>query len=218
MKQIDQSSKSYPKLLCPLKQAPELLYALGELNSILKNKLYISVIGTRKVSSYGRRIVLDLIPKLVQKNAVIVSGLAPGIDSLAHETALLAGGSTIGITGFGLNYLKSSFCSEISLKMINSGRGAVISPFKPSQKPEKWTFVERNKIIAAVSNILIVVEAPEKSGATYTVNDMLDLGREVYSVPGDIFNYNSVGTNRLIKEGALVLTSVDDISFDKYYS
>lgn len=215
---LELSSAKYPVLLKKLHNAPPLRYS-GDFSS-LENKFCLAVIGTRKPTDYGRAVVLSVIPAFVKAGVTIVSGLAPGIDILSHEIAMLAGGKTIGVLGFGFDFLHSSYCRETAKKITNTRSGLVCSPFNDSEKPASWTFIERNKIIAGLSHALLVVEAPLKSGTSYTVNAMLDLGREVYAVPGSIFSNNSKGTNMLIKSGANMLLSPSEIIdyFDKLKS
>lgn len=210
VQKIAAQSFNYPKKLQQLKKYPENIYVKGDLKPLLQQKS-IAIIGSRTMSQYGKDVLYDLIPQFVNAGFVIVSGLAAGIDSTAQELALKSNGKTIGILGHGFNYLKRSNCYTLSKKMLNSGSGAVISPFENNVYPQKYTFVNRNHLIAALSDVVLVVEASKRSGTYHTVEAALELGKEVYAVPGSIFSYNSIGTNYLIKCGANLIQSIDDV-------
>ncbi|MBU0649867.1 DNA-protecting protein DprA [Patescibacteria group bacterium] len=171
----------------------------------------LAVIGSRNMSAYGKRVVWDFVPRLVAAGVAIVSGLAEGVDEEAQRVALSADGVTIGVLGFGVMQLSTFSNQELGKQIVKSGKGFLVSPFEPYARASKWTFLERNRVIAGLAEVLLVVEATQKSGCLSTVEAALELGKEVYVVPGSIFDYTSMGANDLIKQGAQLVNGVDDL-------
>lgn len=182
----------YPHVLRPLHDPPEILYIRGRLPSL--NKHYISIVGTRAMSDYGQRVTKQIVSGL-NDDFVIVSGLAMGIDTTAHKAAVENGIATIAVLGFGINklphYIKS-FAENLVL----------VSEFPPNQPGDKFSFPQRNRIIAGLSKATVVVEAGFKSGALITAKFANDMGKDIFAVPGEIYNHKSEGTNHLILKGA----------------
>lgn len=199
---------SYPKLLKEIYDPPKELYVWGDLRP--EENYPLAVVGTRKISSYGKQITIDLVRNLTKAGLTIISGLALGVDGLAHQTCLDVNGRTIAVLGSGLNRIYPSIHQKLAEKIVKAG-GAVISEYPPETGPTKWNFPARNRIIAGMSLGVLVIEAPEASGALITARFALDFGREVFAVPGNINNQNSIGTNRLIKLGAKPVTKAEDI-------
>ena len=141
----------------------------------------------------------------------MVSGLAEGVDEEAQRAVLKCGGSTIGVLGFGIMKLGEFSNKQLCREIVGSKKGFLVSPFDPYLTASKWTFLERNRLIAALADALLVVEATRKSGCMSTVEAALELGKEVFVVPGSIFSYTSMGANELIKQGAHLVNTVDDI-------
>lgn len=199
----------YPALLKESYGPPYFLYIKGSLADI---EPAMAVVGTRKFSIYGRQVTEPIIQGLCAHNFKIVSGLAVGIDTLAHQAALNNKGKTIAVLGSGLDeqVLYPSQNKKLAQDIIASG-GAIISEFPYSYPPVKENFPQRNRIVAGMTLGTIIIEAPETSGALITARYALDFNREVFAVPGSIYNINSQGTNKLIKQGAHPLTSVKDI-------
>lgn len=199
----------YPKSLRQIYDAPIALYILGNKN-ILNEQINISIIGCREYSEYGKQTAKKLAFELTKENITIVSGLAKGIDSFAHEGTLLAKGKTIAVVGNGLDiiYPKENI---ILAKQILNQNGAIISEYPLGTKPEKNNFPERNRIVSGISKGIIVVEAKKKSGTLITVDFALEQGRDVFVVPGNLNSENSEGTNDLIKQGAKIITNSKDI-------
>ena len=199
----------YPRLLKEIPDAPPLLYYRGDISCCRHNPL--GVVGARKFSSYGERAVADLVGQLTRSGMTIISGLALGIDALAHEACLENNGLTAGVLGSGLDW-KSIYPSAnrcLAQKIINSG-GCLISEYPLGTLPAKYTFPQRNRIIAGLSLGTLVIEAAESSGALITAKCALEYNREVFAVAGSIYNPSSVGCNNLIKQGAkLVLQAAD---------
>lgn len=206
---------NFPLSLKNLKSSPSFIYIYvmsKNLEYFNWHKKSIAVIGSRNCDSYGRDVVLNLVPKFVEKGLVVVSGLAEGIDSLAHEIAVKCGGLTIGVLGFGFSYIKK-FSNYKLCELILDRGGVLLSPFLPSVLPSKESFLIRNSLIAALSDAVLVVEATRRSGCMFVVEEALNLGKDVYAVPGSIFSYNSMGTNELIKQGAKLATCFEDFDF-----
>lgn len=207
---IKKSSKDYPKILKEISNAPKQLYVRGKLSKDCN--LNFAIVGTRAATEYGKTLAFRIAKELVEMGFTIVSGLALGIDTQSHLGALAGNGKTIAVLGSGINDSSVYPIENLKLvkKIIESG-GAVISEYDPKLKSEIWYFPERNRIIAGLSRGVLVIEAPEKSGALITARMALEQNREVFAIPGSVFSKNSFGTNYLIKNGAKMVTSVNDI-------
>jgi len=204
------TDEAYPRLLREIYSAPWLLYYKGDFD--LKNDFSLAVVGSRKHTGYGQQIVEEIVRDLVKSNLTIISGLALGIDSLAHNACLEAGGKTIAVLGSGLDKqslypVQNRYLAE---KIAVNG-GAVISEYPLGTPPLKQNFPQRNRIISGLALGTLVVEAREKSGALITASFALEQNREVFAVPGSIYSPSSQGQNKLIKDGATVVTSSQDI-------
>lgn len=189
---------------------PDELYLVGTLPP--EDHTFLCVVGSRKYTSYGREAVERIISGLSGYPIVIVSGLAIGIDSIAHTAALSAGLKTIAIPGSGLNedILYPATNRQLAKKIVAHG-GALLSPFAPDFKATTWSFPARNRIMAGISKAVLVIEAEEKSGTLITARLALDYNRDVYAVPGSVFSATSHGTNKLIAQGAVPITSSTDM-------
>lgn len=201
----------YPKLLKDIYDPPFLLYYKGRFCPE-EDDFSLAVVGTRKVSSYGKQATINLTKELTQAGLVIVSGLALGVDGLAHEACLEMGGRTIAVIGSGLNSqnIYPSY-NRYLIEKILAGGGLVLSEFPIGTQPLPHNFPQRNRIVSGLSKGVLVIEAPESSGALLTAKNALDQGREVMAVPGSIYNLNSTGTNKLIKLGAKLVSSAEDV-------
>ena len=206
------SAAKWPALLkeIPKKARPGRLFIKG--TPPPKDALIISIVGTRNPTSYGRDAAHEIARELAGRGIILASGLAMGIDSIIHRAALEAGAPTLAVLGSGLNedvlYPKENL--DLAQKIV-AGGGALISEYEDAQKPELWTFPQRNRIIAGIAKVVIVIEAGEKSGALITARFAAEFGREVMALPGSIFHSQSAGTNALIKDGASPITSADDV-------
>ena len=174
----------------------------------------LAVIGSRNMSDYGKKVVWDFVPRLVSVGITVVSGLAEGVDEEAQRAVLRAGGTTIGVLGFGVMKIGDFSNKELCRQIVKSQKGFLVSPFDAYLTSSKWTFLERNRLIAGLADALLVVEAVQKSGCISTVEAALELGKEVFVIPGNIFSYTSMGANELIKQGARLVNCVDDILTD----
>ena len=199
--------EEYPSPLRFIPDPPLVLYVRGELKK--EDLLSIGVVGCRNPSIYGRLQAETLTNALVERGFSIISGLARGIDTIAHTTALKKGGRTIAVLGSGL--LKVYPAENRQLASEIEKKGAVISEFPLAENPNKWNFPRRNRIISGLSLGSLVIEAGEKSGALITTKYALEQGREVFAVPGNVTSAMSKGTNGLIKAGAKLVESCDDV-------
>jgi DNA processing protein len=170
----------------------------------------VAVVGTRRLTSYGRQVTRDIVTGLVRNGVTIISGLAKGVDAIAHQTALDAGGRTIAVLGSGLDCIYPAENRSLAAK-ISAGRGAVISEYGMGIQPEAKNFPPRNRVISGLSLGVIVVEAGDRSGALITSKFALEQDREVFAVPGNINSPASRGPNKLIQQGAKLITSADDV-------
>ncbi len=202
------NSEAYPSYLREIDGAPPLVYVHGSLEEI--DHWAVAVVGTRRLTSYGRQVTQELVTGLVLNGVTIVSGLARGIDAVAHKAALDHGGRTIAVLGSGPDCIYPPENRSLARQIVN-GRGAVISEYGMGVQPEAKNFPPRNRIISGLSLGVIVVEAGDRSGAGITARFALEQGREVFAVPGNINSPASVGTNRLIQQGAKLVAGVDDV-------
>lgn len=203
--------ENIPALLREIPQPPKKLFLAGALPDP-KQYYYLSVVGSRKFTSYGRDTTEHLLAGLAGHPICIVSGLAVGIDSIAHRAALDHRLPTVAIPGSGLDrtvlYPRANL--RLAEEIISSG-GALLSEYEPDLRAAPWTFPQRNRIMAGISNGTIVIEAEERSGTLITARMALDYNRNIYAVPGSIFSPTSKGTNALIQRGATPVTSAEDL-------
>lgn len=197
----------YPVNLRVIDDPPAVIFVHGKLQR--DDVLAVAVVGTRRPSNYGRQVAEDLSHGLAERGVVVVSGMALGIDGLAHKGALEAGGRTIAVLGNGLDVAYPSENRRLQQQVAQNG--ALISEFPVQTKPDRFNFPQRNRIISGLCLGTLVVEAADKSGALITAKYALDQNRELFAVPGNIISKVSRGTNNLVKQGANVVTCVDDI-------
>ncbi|GIW66234.1 MAG: DNA processing protein DprA [Candidatus Parcubacteria bacterium] len=210
---------NYPNKLKNIDDPPLGLYLLGNINLIKEKTFSLAIVGTRKASNYGLITTNYFAGQLARLGIIIISGLAYGIDSCAHKSTLENNGQTIAVLGEGLEVaLKSS--KRNLIKKILKNNGLVVSEFSPSTTALPYHFPLRNRIIAGLSDGLLVIEAPIDSGSLITANYCLKYGKEIFVVPGEITNKNFVGSHNLIKQGAKLTTSIEDIltEFDFDYN
>lgn len=200
---------AYPTLLRHIYDPPLALFIRGTLEP---DALMLGVVGTRKMTAYGRRVTHDLVSDLAKHGITIVSGLAFGIDAQAHRATLHEGGTTIAVLGGGVDDQTITPAAHTSLAQdICRGGGAIISEYRPGTIPTKYSFPKRNRIIAGLCSGLLVIEAAHKSGALITADCALEAGRDVFAVPQNITSPTSQGTLGLIKRGATPISSAHDI-------
>ncbi|WP_245612750.1 DNA-processing protein DprA [Kosmotoga pacifica] len=198
----------YPDILRNSYSPPTVIFFEGRKKLLLEEPA-ISIVGSRKATAYGINVAQKLAKELDEKGLVIVSGLAAGIDAAAHKGSLDSGGRTIAVLGTGIDVIYPSSNRELFLRIANNG--CIVSEFLPGTPPLKQNFPRRNRIIAGLSQAVLVVEAAIKSGSLITAKLALENGRDVFAVPGDITRKNSEGTNWLIKNGAKLITRIEDV-------
>lgn len=209
IKTVSVEDKNYPVLLKKISNPPKVIYAKGEL---LKNDLCFGVVGTRRFSYYGKEVALEITGELVEAGLTIVSGLAPGIDTFGHSAALNRNGRTIAVLGTGLDEKSIYPRSNIKLaKEIVKKGGCLISEYPAGTRAARFTFPQRNRIITGLSLGVLVIEGKIKSGSLITANWAFSQKRKVFAVPGPIYSSNSQGPNYLIKKGAKLVESAEDI-------
>lgn len=208
IKIININEREYPQALKKIYDPPISLYVKGNIEKL--NNKNIGIVGCRECTTYGKKSAEYFAYNLSKQNINIVSGLAKGIDSYAHLGSLNTG-NTIAVLGNGLDMLYPKENLELANEIIKRG-GTIISEYPCGTKPDKMKFPARNRIISGISSGIIVIEAKEKSGTLITVDFALEQGRDVFVVPGNINSINSVGTNDLIKQGAMLVTTYEDVS------
>jgi len=198
---------NYPERLRLIPQSPFVIYIHGEL--VEEDIWGVAIVGTRRFSDYGRQITADLARVLAGYGITVVSGLARGIDGIAHQAALDAGGRTLAVLGSGIDQIYPPEHKKLAERIVN--KGALISDYPPGTPPDGSNFPPRNRIISGISKIIVVIEAGKKSGALITAGYAAEQGKEVFAVPGKITSPGSKGANLLIKQGAHPLLSVQDV-------
>jgi DNA processing protein len=199
----------YPPLLAQLHDPPPRLYLRGEQAGVLERPA-VAVVGARSCSAYGAHVARTLGRELAGEGVVVVSGLARGVDAEAHRGALDSGGTTVAVLGCGIDRDYPARHAELARRIV-AGGGLVVSEYEAGVEPAPWRFPARNRVIAGLALATVVVEARERSGALITADFALELGRDVFAVPGEITAALSSGTNRLIRQGAAPLLGPDDV-------
>jgi DNA processing protein len=205
IKSISTSDPLYPSRLGVILKPPDPLYVLGDLPAY---KLGVAIVGTRKPTHYGQRVTTDLAGRLAEKGACIISGLAHGIDGVAHRAALNAGGTAVAVLASGLDQISPRAHQQFADEILSRG-GAIVSEQSPGTPPLQFRFLHRNRLVSGLSDIVIVTEAGISSGTMNTVSHALEQGKDVYAVPGPITSAMSAGCNALIAQGATPIVSVD---------
>jgi DNA processing protein len=206
---LRRGDEAYPPLLGQLYDPPPQLYLRGEASSELLARPAVAVVGARSCSAYGAEVARTLGRELAAAGAVVVSGLARGIDGEAHRGALDAHGPTVAVLGCGIDRDYPRSHADLARRIGEAG--LIVSEYPPGVEPAPWRFPARNRVIAGLSLATVVVEARERSGALITADFALELGRDVFAVPGEITAARSVGTNNLLRQGAAPLLGVDDV-------
>ena len=201
------TDSNYPARLRMITDPPPLLYLKGEIRQ--EDEKAVAIVGSRSTSDYGRRVARDLCRGLASFGFTVVSGMARGIDGTAHETALNAGGRTLAVLGSGVDCVYPAEHDKLYQRI--SENGAVISEFPMGTRPLAFNFPARNRLISGLSLGVVVVEATEKSGSLITAGLALEQGREIFAVPGEVGSSRSRGAHRLIRQGAKLVETVDDI-------
>jgi DNA processing protein len=200
---------AYPRLLAQLHDPPARLYLRGHGAIDLMTEPAVAVVGARSCSAYGADVARTLGRDLAAAGVVVVSGLARGIDGEAHRGALEGGGATVAVLGCGIDRDYPRSHADLARRVADTG--LIVSEYPPGVEPAPWRFPARNRIIAGLCLATVVVEARERSGALITADFALELGRDVFAVPGEITAALSAGTNHLLRQGAAPLLGVDDV-------
>lgn len=199
--------EDYPRLLKEIDQPPPVLYVRGSL--AMEDEWAVAVVGTRRVTSYGRQVAEEMARAFAASGVTVVSGLAIGTDTLAHQAALHSGGRTLAVLGSGVDHIYPPSNRRLAEEII--ANGALLSDYPPGTPPDAANFPPRNRIISGLARVVVVVEAGETSGALITANFALEQGRDIFAVPGSIHAPQSKGTNRLIQQGAAPLLDPQDV-------
>jgi len=201
--------EGYPGLLRQIPDPPPVLYVRGRLAAV--DAVAVALVGTRRASPYGRAVAERLARDLVAAGITVVSGLAKGVDTVAHRAAVDAGGRTIAVMGNGLDQVYPPENEPLARRIVERDAGALVSEFAPGTPPDAVNFPRRNRIIAGLCPATVIVEAGVRSGALITADFALEQGREVLAVPGSILSPLSAGPNGLLRQGATPVTGVQDI-------
>ena len=197
----------YPALLHTIGEPPPVIFLLG--NCGLLDCPAVAIVGSRDHSPYGAEVCRTLATAAARRGIVVISGMARGLDAVGHLAALDAGGATIGVLGNGLGVVYPA--ANRALYERVAAQGLLITEFPPGERPSVYTFPRRNRLISALARVTVVVEAASGSGALITADAALEQGRDVLAVPGNITSHTSVGTNRLIRDGAIPVLEVEDL-------
>ncbi|MFD1705869.1 DNA-processing protein DprA [Siminovitchia sediminis] len=206
--------EEYPEILREIHDPPLILYTVG--NKDLLQKPAIAIVGARTADDYANTAISLLLPPLIEQQLVIISGLAKGADTIAHEQTICMDGKTIGVLAGGFFHLYPPENKVLAEQMKKNH--LILSEYPPIWKPQKWHFPMRNRIISGLAQGTVIIQAKEKSGSLITADFALEEGREVFAVPGPISSPLSAGTNRLIQQGAKLVTSGHDILEELYIS
>ncbi|MGB4800878.1 MAG: DNA-processing protein DprA [Candidatus Saccharimonadales bacterium] len=212
VKKLSPDDSTYPAPLRDIPSPPAELYYLGAEPASWLARKRIAIVGSRSISPYGKLVTEQLAGRLAERGITIVSGLALGVDAVAHTAAVKAGGLHLAVLANGLDQIYPASNTQLARRLLENG-GAVISEYPEGMPSLKQNFVARNRIVAGLSDALLITEAAEKSGTLHTARFAMEQGRDVLVVPGNITSPSSVGCNNLIKSGAVPVTSVDDILF-----
>lgn len=199
----------FPELLRQIHDPPQFLYLRDDADPGLLSRPAVAIVGARACSPYGAQVARMLGRELAAAGLVVVSGLARGVDAEAHRGALEAGGTTVAVLGCGIDRDYPAVHATLAQRICE--RGLVVSEYEPGVEPAPWRFPARNRIIAGLAAATVIVEARARSGALITADFALEDGREVFAVPGEITGSLAAGTNRLLRQGAIPLTSTDDV-------
>lgn len=189
----------------PIPSPPTALFSIGNVEA---NAPAVAIVGTRKPTAYGKAVTLELAEKLAKRGVTIVSGLALGIDGIAHQGALNVGGRTIAVLANGLDTIYPASHRNLALDIV-AKNGGLLSEYEPGMPPLQFQFLERNRLVSALSDAVIVTEASAQSGTMNTVMHALSQGKDVYAVPGNITSKSSAGCNKLIEQGATPIVTID---------
>ncbi len=205
---ISPDKNNFLQILEYIAKPPQSLHYIGKLPK--QRRPSVAIVGTRKPTAYGREVTTRLARELANRGVVIISGLALGVDALAHKATLEAGGTTLAVLGNGLPDIYPATNRHLA-KQIVEADGAILSEYELHEEAKSWTFLERNRIVAGLSDAVIITEAAARSGTLNTAMHAMEQGKDVFVVPGNITSPMSIGCNQLIKQGAAPLTNSDEV-------
>jgi DNA processing protein len=205
-------SSSYPALLKTIHQPPAQIYYRGADPAGWLGKPKLAVVGSRKMTAYGRSVTEKMVAELAHAGVAIVSGLAYGVDAAAHKAALGAGGLTAAVLGSNIDEIRPTGNQQLAAEILKHG-GTIMSEYRGRSLDYRVSFVARNRIVSGLADVLLITEAALKSGSLHTARFALEQGKTVMAVPGSIFSPSSEGCNNLIKSGAIPVTSANDVFF-----
>ena len=200
--------KNYPLLLKEVKSPPKSLKYKGDFNNDFL-KYAVAVVGSRKITNYGRSALEKLVSEIARAGITVVSGFMYGVDALAHQSAIDNGAKTVAVLPCGVDVVHPSYQRKLYQSVLKNG--FFLSEYEDSALPAKWTYPKRNRIVVGITKALLVIEAKEKSGSMISADFAKKYNRKIFAVPGSIFSSTSKGTNKLIKEGATAVDSGDEI-------
>ncbi len=212
VKKLTIQDNAYPLPLATVADPPKELYYLGADPGTWLSKPRVAIVGSRSVTPYGKQVTQKLSSELAEQGVVIISGLALGVDGIAHTACLDAGGITVAVLANGLHSIYPASHTALARRIVEQG-GTIISEYPAGTPSLRHQFIARNRIVAGLAQALLVTEAAEKSGTLHTARFALEQGQDVLAVPGSIFSPNSIGTNNLIRSGAVPVTSFDDVLY-----
>lgn len=204
------TENTIPPLLQAIPNPPKLLYVKGDNLDEMLARPRVAIVGSRKVTSYGKQVTEQLAGELARKGVVIVSGLALGVDGIAHQAALDAGGLTMAVLPTSVNEIYPPSHHDLARKILDKG-GVFISEYPDGTPGYRPNYVARNRIVSGISDAVLITEAAHKSGTLHTARLAKEQGKPIFAVPGNITSQQSSGANQLIKDGAQLVTSSDDI-------
>lgn len=202
---ISISDPCFASTLATIPDPPKTLYTIG---NVAISGPAVAIVGTRKPTPYGRAVTLELAEKLAKRGVVIVSGLALGIDGIAHEGVLNVGGRTVAVLASGVDLITPTSHRQLATRILEKD-GAIVSEYDPGTPPLAHQFLERNRLVSGLADAVIVTEAAARSGTMNTVMHALEQGRDVYAIPGNITSSSSAGCNKLIEQGATPIVDID---------
>lgn len=210
VKKLKLNSGDFPEVMTNIPSRPENLFIMSQNMEEILSRPAIAVVGSRRITTYGRVITTRLVTELARAGVVIVSGLALGVDAVAHRAALDAGGITIAVLPCGLDTIYPASHRGLAEQILAQG-GALVTEYSGGDRIYPSNFIARNRIVSGISHATLITEAAEKSGTLHTARFALEQGKDVLAVPGNITSSTSTGTNNLIKTGATPVTNTDDI-------
>jgi DNA processing protein len=209
-KKLTLKDPGFPQALRQIATPPDTLFVAGRELIDLLDRPKVAIVGSRKVSTYGKEVTYRFARYLAEQGITIISGLALGVDSIAHRAALEAGGLTIAILPGSIERIYPSSHRQLASQIIEQG-GALLSEYPAGSDIYKHNFIARNRLVSGLADALLITEAAEKSGSLHTARFALEQGKEVLAIPGNITSPNAAGTNNLLKAGALVATEPSDV-------